>query len=138
MPNNNRAGGAQLALGPNATYRFWREDTTPRAATPQLSTAPYQPPHFTPTCGHHEPYARHVESLDGPARYLCRRCLLSAIAAEARAVAHAKVRAQWDVLFVGCRPRVTPGPGGDARRIPTTVSLPFKSARTRAERRSLA
>src|SRR5262245_47810621 len=71
-------------------------------------------PHYAPTCGHGAPRMRHVEALDGPARYLCRRCALAALAVEVQVATRTEVRAQFDALFVGCRLRITRSGGGFA------------------------
>jgi|RhiMetdeSRZDD1v2_1073273.scaffolds.fasta_scaffold72512_2 hypothetical protein len=98
MPNNNRAVGAQFAHGSDISYKLWRENITTRVTVLQLPNNP----HYTPDCGHRAPHVRHVGSLDGPARYLCRRCWLSALAAEEQAGRLARVRAQFNKLFSVC------------------------------------
>jgi hypothetical protein len=71
-------------------------------------------PHYIPTCGHHGPHMRHVLQLNGDARYLCRKCALAALAAEAQAAVVVRVRAQLDSLFVGYCLRTAFGSGGAA------------------------
>jgi hypothetical protein len=89
--------------------------TQPRHATKNHS------PHFVPDCGHHGPRTRHVEELDGPVRYLCRRCVLSALAAEAQSANRAKVREQWDLLFVPGGLAATASLIGAARGMEVTI-----------------
>jgi hypothetical protein len=57
------------------------------------------------TCGHTHATARYAQP-SGAARYLCRGCWRAALAAEAREIERAGVRAQWDTLFVR-GPRIT-------------------------------
>lgn len=88
----------------NYKLTWWPHHTT---ATNHQSTKSIESGGRAPTCGHRAPRTRHVEVPDGPARYLCRRCTLAALAAEAQAATRAIVRAQLDALFAGCRPRIT-------------------------------
>jgi hypothetical protein len=88
----------------NYKLTCWPQNTT---ATNHQSTKSIASGLRAPTCGHRAPRTRHVKTLDGPARYLCRRCALAALAVEAQAATRAIVRAQLDALFAGCRPRIT-------------------------------
>lgn len=81
-------------------------------------------PHYTSDCGHRSPRTRHVEIPGGPARYLCRRCMVSALAAEAQAATRALARAQLDALFGGRCPRVACGLGGAHRAQVLMPTLP--------------
>ncbi len=107
MPNNNRAAGAQLAHGSDAACKFWGEDNTPPAVTPQLFATHYQSPRHTPICDHCDRQVlrlfRHVDRLGGGCSDACRACFLRLAATEA----HAKLVANWHGLFRQSCPRTT-------------------------------
>jgi hypothetical protein len=116
----------------NCKLTWWRQNTT---ATNHQSTKSIASGLRAPTCGHRPPHTRHVETPDGPARYLCRRCTLAALAAEAQTATRAIVRAQLDALFAGCRPRITRS-GGDIAPPTSTLARSFANF-AEAERRAI-
>lgn len=106
----------------NYKLTLWPHHTT---ATNHQSTKYIAYGLRAPTCGHRAPHTRHVEAIDGPARYLCRSCLLAALAAEAQAETRAKVRAQLEELFIGWYPQTTWSGGVGDAHVATPARIAF-------------
>lgn len=113
--------GYKLSRWPHSSTVITRQST-------KITTS-----HYAPDCGHRGPRTRHVERLDGSARYLCRDCAIAALAAETQAATRQMVRARLDTLFVGSRPRITRSGGDFAATAATPTRLAFANF---AERRA--